>query len=193
MAPGTSFALLLMGVAAPTLSGRLFGAVVGAACTTATIWWLYTRLRVVCTAGRLTVDPERIRIEDRGLLTDPIVIHRSQLRGAAMGVPDLDLGWVPVLGDADQAPNLTLVFTEPLAAPRLRRRGETLPPRGGALTALAVHVEDPDGVAHALREWNALGLLDPDDAALHITSGRSGPLRRALVRRSEWRGWVLVA
>jgi hypothetical protein len=161
MALGTSVALLLMVVAAPTLSGRLFGAVVGAACTTATIWWLCTRLRVACTTGLLTIDHDRERI--------------------------------PVLGDADQMSNLTMLFTEPLAAPRLRRGGERLPPAVAALTALAVHVEDPRGVADALRDWSALGPLDPDDAALHVQSGRRGPLRRALVSRSERRGWILVA
>jgi hypothetical protein len=105
----------------------------------------------------------------------------------------LDLGGVPVLGDADQVPNLTLLFTEPLASPRRRRSGERLPPPGAALTALAVHVEDRDRVAHALSDWNALGPLDSDDVALHIMSRRHGPLRRALVSRSERRGWILVA
>jgi hypothetical protein len=192
MAVGTSFAMLLLVIAAPTLAGQLFGAVVGTACATATIWWLYTRLRVACTAGRLTINHERIRIDDRALLRDPIVIHRSQLRGAAMGAADPDLGWVPVLGDAGQRPNLTMLFTEPLTAPHLRRRGEKLPPPGTALTALALLVESPDEVAAALNDWNALRQLDPEDAALHVRSARFGPLRRALVSRSERRGWILV-
>lgn len=192
MALGTSLALLLMVTAAPTVAGRLFGLTVGAACTAATVWWLYTRLLVASTAGQLTVDHRCIRIEDRGLLRDPIVVHRSQLRGAAMGAPDPELGWVPVLGDADQKPNLTMLFSEPLAAPRLRRHGDMLPPPGTGLTALAVHVDDPETVADALSDWNALRILDADDAVLHLVSEQRGTLRRALVSRSERRGWLLV-
>jgi hypothetical protein len=134
-----------------------------------------------------------MRIEDRGLLAEPIVIHRSQLRGTATGPPDLDLGWVPVLGDGDQTPNVTMLFTEPLAAPRLRQRGERLPPRRTALTALALHVEDPAELAVALSNWNLPRQLDADDAALHVLSARRGPLRRALLSRSERRGWLFVA
>ena len=40
MALATSLAVLAMVVAAPTLPGHLFGAVIGAACAAATVWWL---------------------------------------------------------------------------------------------------------------------------------------------------------
>ncbi|MDP1849193.1 MAG: hypothetical protein Q8K79_15490 [Solirubrobacteraceae bacterium] len=193
MALGTSFAFLLMVTRAPTLAGQLFGAIVGAACSAATAWWLGTRLEMACTSGRLTVEHDRLRIEDRGLLRDPIIVHRSQLRGAAMGSPDPDLGWVPALVDPYATRNLTLLFSEPLPAPRLRRRGDRLPPRGAALTALALHVDEPDAVAAALRDWDALRPLGADDGALHLASEHHGPLRRAIVSRSERRGWLLVA
>lgn len=195
MALGISFAFLLMIVASPTVAGQIFSAIVGPACTAATIWWLRTRLCMALGAGRLAIDDRRIRIEDRSLLRDPIVVERSQLRGAALGEPDpeLAIGWVPALVDADQVPNLTMLFNEPLPAPRLRQRWETLPPPNAGLTALALHVADPAAVARALSDWDALRPLHADDAALHVESARRGPLRRALLSRSERRGWILVA
>jgi hypothetical protein len=147
---GTSYAVLLIAVAVSAPAGRFVGALVGATCAAATVWWLCTRLLVVCTAGRLTIDHERIRIVDRGLLRDPIVVPRSQLRGVEIGAPDLVLGWVPVLGGADQTPNLTMRFTDLATAPRPRCRREMRPPPGAALTALALHVEDPAGAVDAL-------------------------------------------
>lgn len=195
MALGISVAFLLMTVASPTVAGQIFGAIFGPACTAATIWWLRSRLRMALGTGRLTIDDHRIRIEDHALLRGPIVIERSQLRSAALGGldPEVDIGWVPAIVDADQVPNLTVLFTEPLPAPRPRQRWENLPPPKAALTALSLHVEDPAAVAGALSDWNALRPLHPDDAALHVASARRGPLRRAVLSRSERRGWLLVA
>jgi hypothetical protein len=157
VALGASYAGLLMAAAAPDPGVRFAGAILGATCATVTIWWLCTRLLVICTAGRLTIDHECIRIVDRGLLMDPIVVRRSQLRDAAMGAPDPALGWVPVLGGADHTPNLTMLFTGPPAPPRPRRRREMRPPAGAALVALGLYAEDPGGTVDALRAWNARG------------------------------------
>jgi hypothetical protein len=152
----------------------------------------------------LELHPELgLRLHDRIVLREPLEIPRAQLRaGAVEGPPRRrrSLGstlvrfrvagaeawcWgaregsrLPQLGHVRDIPNLALVFTEPIAAPRARRGSRTWmlghPPhgrvrKGEPLCGLLCTVRDPELAERALAAWGLTGTLecadlDPVDA-----------------------------
>jgi hypothetical protein len=98
-------------------------------------------------------------------------------------------GPIPLLGAGDEVPNLLLVLDDPVPAPRMRLRGDSLPRGGDRLSAIALHVDDPATAHAAFTSWDVVRPLTLDDAHAALPA----PPEELWAERSLRRGWGLAA
>lgn len=168
----------------PTALGTVLFAVVGAALGAGCGVWAFTRVRLLGRRGRLTIDGERLIVEHPGLLRRPLSIERGNLRLVAIDddpgrldarFPVGATGERPLGGGGDHylwvrgvagpigtlsvtpdAPNVALVFQQPIAAPRLRHRGGHSPLPGEAMPGLLLALDAPHDARASLRAWDVV-------------------------------------
>jgi hypothetical protein len=171
---GLALAAALMDEWEPGVAAFLYGIV--AVLTGGGGLWAWLRLRIGLGRGTLEIGPEVVRITHPVLLRRPFELPRALLRVAvAETAPGVDeqgrsvrfpvgsawegvSGWlwvgghgfVPMLGAPGDRPTLALVFSEPVAGPKVRYAHTHGPQRGEGIAGLLLCADDPEEAARAL-------------------------------------------
>lgn len=76
--------MVALAFAAPTRGAQLFFAGTAPAASLALAWWLRSRTRIAFSRGAVSLTSGELRIDDRGLLREPMVIDRSHVEVVAI-------------------------------------------------------------------------------------------------------------
>lgn len=76
--------MIALAFAAPTGGAQLFFAVTAPAASLALAWWVRSRTRIAFSRGAVLLTCGELRIDDRGLLREPMVIDRSHVEVVAI-------------------------------------------------------------------------------------------------------------
>jgi hypothetical protein len=146
--------------------------------------------------ARLVVTPDALVLHHTGMLAERVVIRREDIRAVAIdgrsrgrkfpveaerpGRRPIAWLWqrqawrlsIPSLAGNRSAPNLALLFTEPVSFPGRHRRGGLRDWCGpnGREPAVAVRVSDLDAARRAFERWGLVRALNGEDLALCLPS-----------------------